>query len=155
MEPSHLSQYAVIQNNVRILLNASFDCHAVHRRASLHLLPDVDEPEYNEAMEFSKLKSSRRYKFFDNFTEIDFKAAKTEKSHVRIGIATIAADMEAPVGTDGEGYCVRDLGGAFHRGQRRPFGTFGVGDTIGFGIETHAELVTMRVFVNGVDGNRF
>jgi hypothetical protein len=175
MEPSLVQDESAIANNVRIPLNASFEVLAVHRRAALHLLPNVEDPEYNEPMKFSKLKSSRHYSWIDNLTvslpegyrlcratralalpgavywEIDFKAAKTAQSHIRIGIATVAADMEAPVGVDGEGFGVRDLGGAFHRARRRPFAAFGVGDTVGFGIDAHGEFATMRVFVNGAD----
>jgi hypothetical protein len=164
-----------IPNNVRIPLHAAFEALAVHRRAALGLLPFVDDPEYDDRMEFSKLKSSRSYNFLDNLTvtlpggyrlcrvtrplqlpgrlywEIDFTGAKNGQSHVRAGIATLHADMEAPVGVDEFGYCVRDLGGAFHCARKAPFAHFPAGSTIGFGVETRSNGTAMRVFVNGVD----
>jgi hypothetical protein len=164
-----------VANNVRIHLNAAFEALAVHRRAALDLLPHVDDPEFDSPMEFSRLKSSRYYKFIDSFTvtgsdgyrlcratrslslpgrvywEMDFSSGNSDKSHIRIGIATVKADMEGPVGVDGFGYCVRDRGGAFYRGRRRPFSGFGIGDTIGFGMTSKGRLSEMRVFINGIE----
>jgi hypothetical protein len=158
--------------NLKTPLNLKFEALAVHRRAALGLLPGVQDPEYNHEMTFSQYKSSRQYRFLtsDNccvslsggyrlcranrylqdhspcFWEIDFKAAETNESHIRIGIATIKADMEAPVGFDAEGYCVRDRGGAFHCARRRDSPAFGVGDTIGFGFRDRE----LSLWINGV-----
>jgi hypothetical protein len=123
-------------------------------------------------MTFSLYKSSRHYRFLSpdsctvslsggyrlcratrflqydvpSFWEIDFKAAKTEDSHVRVGVATLKADMESPVGSDAEGYCVRDRGGAFHCARRKDTPGFGVGDTVGLGFG-NGEL---SLWINGV-----
>jgi hypothetical protein len=122
-------------------------------------------------MQFSKYKSSRQYKFLDPVTvtlaggyrlcratrplylpgrlywEFDYRSSARE-GHVRLGIATIRADMEAPVGVDAEGYSVRDLGGAFHC-ARRAVDTpdFHEGSTIGFGFDGNS----LRLFINGED----
>jgi hypothetical protein len=173
MDVSASVDESCVANNVRIRLDATFETIAVHRRAALDLLPFVDDPEYDTPMEFSKLKSSRRYTFINNLTitlpdgyrlcratrplalpgrvfwEIKFVSAKTEKSHIRIGIATVKADMEGPVGVDAFGYCVRDRGGAFHRGRQRPFPEFHPGDTIGFGVVSSGETAQMSFFING------
>jgi hypothetical protein len=148
-------------------MKLKFEELAVHRRAALGLLPNVQDPEYETRQAFSELKSSRLYKFLtpDNLTvslsggyrlcrakrclplpgryywEIDFKAASSSDSHVRIGIATVKADLEAPVGSDGAGYGLRDLGGAFHRGRRSPSPEFSVGDVIGLGFDgSHLDM---------------
>jgi hypothetical protein len=154
-------------------MRLKFEELAVHRRAALGLLQEVQDPEYDHPMSFSELKSSRHYKFpnSDNLTislsggyrlcratrpfplpgpcywEIEFKSAKSPESHIRCGIATVKADMGTPVGFDEFGYSARDLGGAFHRGHRSPSPEFSVGDVIGFGFDGS----TLRMWINGVD----
>jgi hypothetical protein len=154
-------------------MKLKFEELAVHRRAALGLLSQVQDPEYDSPMCFSELKSSRHYKFpnGDHFTislsggyrlcratrffplpgfcywEIEFKSAETTESHVRCGIATLKADLETPVGFDEYGYSVRDLGGAFHKGHRSPSPEFSVGDVIGFGFDGS----TLRMWKNGMD----
>ena len=131
----------------KLIMKLQFEELGVIRRAALNLLPNVQDPEYRSQMQFSRYKSSRKYKFLsdDNntvtleggyrlcratryipvdqryFWEVDFTAAKSSESHVRIGISTIQADMEAPVGVDSYGYCVADLGKRKTFGRRKIF----------------------------------
>lgn len=164
-----------------------FEEYGARRRVSLRLIPNVEDPEAKNKIVISKYKSSRKYKIDLEtgrakndggyrlcrasrclhplqkfFWEFKFYKATQKDSHVRLGIATCSADMEAPVGVDEEGYSVRDLGGAFHesRNQKpeqylpgvKPMPGFSVGDTIGFGF-THTaekETTTLEVFINGV-----
>ena len=158
-----------------VTLHLTFEELAVDRRAALELLPDVQDPECQSKMALSRLKSSRRYKFIDDstvtlsagyrlcratrwfpsqgsyFWEVKFVAANDENSHIRLGIATIKAEMEGPVGMDEEGYSVRDRGGAFHQGKKTPTPGFGVGDVIGFGFSHDGNGATLRVWINGTD----
>ena len=164
-----------------------FEEYGAKRRAALRLLPNIEDPEAKNKIVISKLKSSRKYKIdlelsratnergyrlcrcsrvmkrkMKYFWEFKFVEAKQENSHCRLGIATTNADMEAPIGVDEEGYCVRDLGGAYHNARRfkpedypqgtNPFPPFALGSTIGFGF-THTEekeTTTLEVFINGV-----
>jgi hypothetical protein len=162
---------AVVTKYPKMPMKLKFEELAVHRRAALGLLPNVEDPEYDARQTFSQLKSSRHYKFLtqDNLTvtlsggyrlcratrclplpgryywEIDFKAANSNESHIRIGIATLKADLEAPVGCEATGYSLRDLGGAFHRGRRSSSPAFSVGDVVGIGFDgTHLDM-----WVNG------
>lgn len=154
-----------------IELRLHFDPAVVYRRAALGLLPHVQDPECSSAMGLSALKSSRDVVFAgaDTVTnaggyrlcratreldsgaryywEIDFAGS----GHIRAGIATRAADTEAPVGCDAEGYSVRDLGGKYHCGAREPSAGFSAGDTIGFGFYCGSGGYTLRLFVNGAD----
>jgi hypothetical protein len=122
-------------NGAKVPLKVCFDELGVHRRAALGLLPNVEDPELNDRMQFSRYKSSRQYKFIDNLTvtlsggsrlcrttrplslpgriywEADYRSSVRD-GHVQLGFAMIRVDMEAPVGVDAEGYSVRDLGGA-------------------------------------------
>lgn len=156
-----------------------FEEKGVFRRAALGLLPDVNDPELSDDMTFSPLKSSRSYRFLNDnlsvtleggyrlcrckrslqldkpyYWEMIFSSAKTSESHIRVGIATIKADMEAPVGVDNFGYCVGDLGKCVHNGwENKEYKSpkFGVGDTIGFGFIPGPESISVKVFINGVD----
>lgn len=161
-------------------LKLKFEELGVYRRAALGLLPNVNDPELQEVMAFSTLKSSRKYKFLDpkNLTitleggyrlcrstrflpvdknyywEIDFTSIKNEESHVRVGIATIKADMEAPVGVDKYGYCIADLGKSLHEGwKNRKIKTppFHVSDTVGLGFIPGQDSISLKLFINGVD----
>ena len=161
-------------------LKLKFEELGVYRRAALGLLPNVNDPELQDIMAFSTLKSSRKYKFLDPknltvtleggyrlcrstrylpldrnyFWEIDFTSIKNEESHVRIGIATIKADMEAPVGSDKNGYCIADLGKSFHNGwknKKAKTPPFHASDTIGLGFMPGPESIALRLFVNGID----
>jgi hypothetical protein len=163
-----------IEKGQKVTLRLRFEELGVHRRASLGLLPNVEDPELNDRMQFSRLKSSRRYRFIDNFTvtlsggyrlcranrpllfpgryywEIEFRSAKASDSHVRLGIATLRADMEGPVGVDTEGYSIRDLGGKIHNADRTEFSPFSVGDTIGFFLESTGSGAQLHVSYNGI-----
>ena len=57
------------------------------------------------------------------------------ESHVRFGIATVKAEMEFPVGYDDRGYCIRDMGGAYHNSKEFPSPPFKEGDIVGLGFE--------------------
>lgn len=63
------------------------------------------------------------------------------RAHVRVGVARREAALEAPVGFDGYGYAVRDMGGervtlSRPRGYMpRDAGGFRTGDTLGFLVE--------------------
>lgn len=65
----------------------------------------------------------------------------SDKSHVRVGLARKEAALEAPVGFDGYGYCLRDLTGQkITLSRPKPFmpeemGGFSSGDTIGMVVE--------------------
>ena len=164
-----------------------FEEYGAKRRAALRLLRNIEDPEAKGKITISKFKSSRKYKIDSEnsratneggyrlcrcsrlmkqrlkfFWEFKFVEAKTPNSHVRLGIATLNADMEAPVGVDAEGYCVRDQGGAYHESRQlkpdqyppgvAPFPAFHVGDTIGFGFNHTKEIEksTLEIFINGV-----
>ena len=164
----------------KLIMKLQFEELGVIRRAALNLLPNVQDPEYRSQMQFSRYKSSRKYKFLsdDNntvtleggyrlcratryipvdqcyFWEVDFTAAKSSESHVRIGISTIQADMEAPVGVDSYGYCVADLGKSLHRGwKNKKFQCplFKPGDTVGIGFAPNKETskISLHMFLNG------
>lgn len=161
-------------------LKLKFEELGVYRRAALGLLPNVNDPELQETMAFSTYKSSRKYKFLDPknlsvtleggyrlcratrflpvnnsyYWEIDFTSIKNEESHIRVGIATIKADMEAPVGYDQYGYCIGDLGKSIHeRRERGNFKTpqFHVSDTVGLGFIPGPDSISLQLFINGVD----
>jgi hypothetical protein len=165
-------------------MKLKFEELAVHRRAALGLLSHVQDPEYARPMVFSELKSSRRYQFLDVnaltitlsggyrlcrttrsfslpgqvYWEIDFKSANTNESHIRCGIATLNADLEAPVGYDEHGYSVRDLGGAFHKAHRSPAAEFSVGDVVGLGFDGSRLSLWINgegqgVLFEGIDSN--
>ncbi|EAY09987.1 SPRY domain containing protein [Trichomonas vaginalis G3] len=162
-----------------------FEELGARRRAALRLLPNIEDPENKSKIVLSRYKSSRKYKFdgdkctleggyrlcrssrsFDQpgkyFWEFRFTSRDLEDGHVRMGIATTNADMEAPIGVDAEGYAVRDLGGAFHCSKHQkpeeydpgvvPFQGFNVGDFVGFGftLGTTPETTTLEVWVNGM-----
>lgn len=66
------------------------------------------------------------------------KANEGDNCHVRVGIGRKEASLEAPVGFDGYGYGVRDIGGqkvTLSRPQKFLDVGFGTGDTIGILIE--------------------
>lgn len=161
-------------------LKLKFEELGVYRRAALNLLPNVNDPELQENMSFSSLKSSRKYKFLDPdklsvtleggyrlcrstrylptdknyYWEVDFTSIKNEESHVRIGIATINADMEAPVGVDQNGYCVADLGKSLHNGWKNKkvkTPPFYPSDTVGLGFIPGPDSISLKLFINGVD----
>ncbi|OHS98619.1 SPRY domain containing protein [Tritrichomonas foetus] len=168
------------QTKVPFIMKLKFEELGVYRRAALGLLPKVNDPEIKMPMTFSSYKSSRKYKFLNPeksmvtleggyrlcrstrflrtdknyYWEVDFTSAKNEESHVRFGIATIEADMEAPVGVDQNGYCVGDLGKCIHNGwKNKNFNspTFHAGDTVGFGFMPGPNGISLRLFLNGAD----
>lgn len=161
-----------------------FEELGARRRAALRLLPNIEDPENKSKITLSRYKSSRKYKFdgdkctleggyrlcrssrsFEEpgkyFWEFRFSGRDLEDGHVRMGIATTNADMEAPIGVDAEGYCVRDQGGAYHCSRKKkpeeydsgvkPFAGFSIGDYIGFGftLGNTPETTTLEVWVNG------
>lgn len=154
-------------------MGLKFDETVVYRRAALGLLPGVQDPEYKYPMQLSLLKSCKKVQIAKNRTNVTaegpyvtarttrgFKVpgkyyweatfSKTEEnSHVRIGIATVRAEMEAPVGYDESGYSIRDLGGAFHDGEGHFFDAFEPGKVIGFGF-TVGEIGKLEVWIDGV-----
>lgn len=153
-----------------------FEEIGVRRRAALGLLPDTVDPDSALPMQLSPLKSSRMFRFAGPNTatldggyrlcratraftpgahryywEFEFAASSPPGSHVRLGIATVGASMEAPVGFDAEGYCVRDLGGAFHKRRRRPSRGFSPGSVIGFGLYDAGGAFALRLYIDGAD----
>lgn len=159
----------------QIPLFLKFEELGLIRRAALHLLPNIQDPEWNSDMKLSKYKSSRRYqisddglsctleggyrlcratRFFPNegewYWEFEFTNGLTEDSHVRLGICTIRADMESVVGSDQFGYCIKDLGGVYHDGYKiKSTAPFKVGDTIGLGFDANGETASLCAWING------
>lgn len=168
------SQFMIDQAPLKkvILLQLHFDEEGLYRRAALGLLPEVQDPEANKPMKLSSRKSSRRFKFLEEnkvtlsegyrlcratrylplpgsyFWEVSF-SQKTNDSHVRIGIATVKAEMEGPVGMDSEGYCVRDRGGAYHNAKKSPSPEFSAGDILGFGFTSDETGASLHLWING------
>lgn len=161
-----------------VWLKLEFDEYTLNRRASLGLLPEIKDPDCENEMRFSRLKTSRQFVFLNDtddqitmdggyrlargtnyfqlpgkyYWEIEFTEAKQKESHIRIGIATIDADMEAPVGFDKEGYAVRDLGSTYHDAEKTAAEPFGVGDVVGLGFESHDDdekLASLHYWING------
>lgn len=166
-----------------IVFPLKFDKKIAKRRSALGLIPHIRDPEKQEML-LSTLKSSRKYKFGDDklscsqedgyvlaratqgfsnkgkyYWEFIFNG-DAGKSHCRLGIATLKADMEAPVGVDEEGYSVRDSGGAFHCSfmltedqypDKKPFAGFRFNDVVGFGftLTDEPETTTLEVWING------
>lgn len=146
------------------------------RRVSLHLIPHVDDPERKWKAALSKYKSSRSVDISEQKTivtndggyrlcrashplpqgtptmwQIEFLGSSNDWSHCRLGIATLDAAMEAPVGFDKFGYCVRDQGGVYHCGKKMKecsFPGFDIGDVITFGYDSN-DTGTLYVWVNG------
>lgn len=153
-----------------------FEELGVYRRAALNLLPQVQDPEFDSPMTWSKYKSSRKFEFLNpEYTQItqsggyrlcrgtryfvfpgsyywesEFTESRNADSHVRLGIATIDADMEAPVGVDQLGYNVRDKGGAFHNARRSNSEPFNLGDVVGLGLcSEDGNKASLHMWING------
>lgn len=162
--------------NRTIPTHYKFEEIGVTRRAALGLLPNTIDPDHDLPMQLSSLKSSRQYKFISTNTvtleggyricrstryfipneykyywEFEFKKSENLDSHVRLGIATVNANMETPVGFDEEGYCVRDLGGAFHKRKKSPSNSFNQNNVVGFGIYVKNGGFVLNMFIDGVD----
>lgn len=164
------------RNSGNIIFNQlSFEVFGVHRRCALQLIPYVKDPEIDQDMHFSELKSSRSFRFLSKdkvtldggyrlcrttrflpndkknyYFEFKF-CATNENSHVRFGIATIDAKLEYPVGYDKKGYSVCDKGGAFHLGRCFQSPGFKNDDIVGIGIFHFNDNLGFRLFINGVD----
>lgn len=72
-------------------------------------------------------------------------------AHVRLGIATVMAKIDFPVGGDDRGYAVRDLGGGFHNRKKvADTPSFNCGQVIGFGYEiVDEERSCLHMWIDG------
>ena len=68
------------------------------------------------------------------YWEVEYLETKSKEGHCRVGISTTTARIEAPVGYDVNGYCLRDKGNSFHCAKKFDGPSFQVGDVIGFGL---------------------
>ncbi|OHS95027.1 SPRY domain containing protein [Tritrichomonas foetus] len=105
-------------------------------------------------------RASRRLQLDQKYYwEFHFCPESHPDSHLRVGIATTKADMEAPVAVDQEGYCFRDLGGSYHNGHRNHNAslteTFKIGDIIGIGFVPNEKSISLQLFINGIDKGIF
>ena len=158
-------------------LHLQFERLGLMRRAALGLLPHVQDPEMNSPMKLSTLKSSRNYRLEGNtatlcggyrlcrasrrlptdkkyYWEFEFSSQSPDDGHIRVGIATKQADMEAPVGVDKFGYGIRDLGGSYHdahRNRKMITPKFGKGDVVGLGFIPGEKSISLKLFINGKD----
>ncbi|EAY21093.1 SPRY domain containing protein [Trichomonas vaginalis G3] len=156
-----------------------FDPLTVKRRAALGYLPNVKDPELQLQMKFSQLKSSRSFVFKNNdyevmhdsnsigysmvrttralskpgkyYWEIVYNGSESNQGHCRIGISTINAPIEGPVGFTEDGYALRDAGDAFHKAIKYPGPSFNVNDTVGFGLEITEKDCKFYCWINGAN----
>lgn len=96
---------------------------------------------------YSFLTVKTKNKFF---WEYEFIKDDLECSHIRVGIATTKANIDMPIASDENGYCIRDLGGAyFNRQKVKETPRFYKGDVIGTGIEILPECSKLHFWING------
>ena len=85
------------------------------------------------------------------YWEFEYLGTESNAGHCRIGISTTTARIEAPVGYDINGYCLRDKGNAFHCAKKFDGPSFKAGDVIGFGftISEEEDKSSLCCWING------
>lgn len=81
------------------------------------------------------------------YFEVQFSSESPQDSHIRLGVAQILAEAQAPVGYDEYSYGIRDKDGTvMHCGREKVYAkSFGPGDVIGVQLSLPADITTASV----------